>query len=103
MAAQSAGKASLSRRFIFVPMLPLLDRNPAIFPMLRLDPDVGVLKALEKQLLIEFLEVAGNFEGLRRLRAFLDIAQREHGPIIELEFDRKIELAVDPRSGAVGG
>src|SRR5580704_19303296 len=103
MAAQSAGKASLSRRFIFASMLPLLDRDPAIALMLRLDPDIGALKPLQKQLLTEFLEVARNFERLRRLRAFLDIAQCQHGPVIELEFDGKIELAVDPRGGVVAG
>ena len=84
-------------------MLPLLDRNPAISLTLRLDPDIGVLKALQKQLLIEFLEVAGNFERLRRLRAFLNIAQCQHGPVIELELDGKIKPAVDPRGGAVAG
>src|SRR3984957_17357612 len=84
-------------------MVPHARSQPENLLTLRLDPDIGALEALQKQLLIEFLEIARNFERLRRLRAFRNIAQCQYGPIIDFEFDGKIELDVDPRGGVVAG
>src|ERR1700722_13340882 len=84
-------------------MVPHARSQPENLLRLRLDPDIGALQTLQKQLLIEFLEVARNFERLRRLRAFLNIAQCQYGPIIDFEFDGKIELDVDLRGGVVAG
>jgi hypothetical protein len=96
-AAQNIDKASVSRRFIFVSALPFEDRGAD----LRLDPYIGALEALQEHLLIEFLEGRRDFECLRWLRAFLNIAQRQHGTVVEPEFYWKIEYNVDPGDGVV--